>query len=70
MKKDEVIAAPMIGGLVAVFAFFMLYSLAGLENIEGSFLDVNLGMFISLAGAIIVGSVIFGELLVDGLSKR
>ena len=70
MKKDEVIAAPIVGGLVAVFAFFMLYSLAGLNSIEGSLLGVNLGLFISLAGGIIVGSIIFGELLVDALSKR
>ena len=70
MKKDEVIAAPIVGGLVAVFTFFILYSLAGLDSIKGSLMGVSLGMFISLAGGIVVGSVIFGELLVDALSKK
>ncbi|MBN2517676.1 MAG: hypothetical protein JXB14_02425 [Candidatus Altiarchaeota archaeon] len=70
MKRDEVIAAPIVGGLVGIFAFFMLYSLAGLDQIKGDFLGVDLGLFISVAAAIIAAAVLFGELLVDALSKK
>ncbi len=62
-KRDDLIAAPLVGGVVGVFTFFVLYSLAGLRGMGGDIAGIDPGLFISLAMAVVVGAVVFGELL-------
>jgi hypothetical protein len=70
MKRDDIIAAPIIGGVVAVLTFFILYSLVDLRSMGGDIAGVGMGLFISLVMAVIVGAVLFGELLAQALEKR
>lgn len=68
--RDNIIAAPLVGGLVGVLTFFMIYSLVGLKDMNGDFAGISLGLFISLAFAVVVGAVLFGELLADALEGK
>jgi len=68
-KRDNIIAAPLIGGVVGVLTFFLLYSLVGLKDMAGDILGMNLGFFLSLIMAVVVAAILFGELLADTLAK-
>lgn len=68
-RRDKIIAAPLVGGVVGVLTFFVLYSLAGLKDIGGGLMGLGLGLFISLVMAIVVAAVLFGELLAQALEK-
>jgi len=70
IKRDEIIAAPIVGGVVAVLTFFMLYSLVGMKDMGGDIAGIGLGLFISLAMAVVVGGVLFGELLAQALEGK
>ena len=69
IKRDDITAAPVVGGVIAVLSFFMLYFLAGLQDMGGDIAGIGLGLFISLVMAVIVGVVVFGELLARALEK-
>ncbi len=66
-NRDDIIAAPMVGGVVGVMAFFILYSLAGLKDMGGDIAGISLGLFISMAMAVVVAAALFGELLARAL---
>ena len=68
--RDDIIAAPLVGSLVAVLVFFMLYSLVGLKDMSGDFAGISLGLFLSLAFSAVVGAVLFGELLAQALERK
>jgi len=68
-KRDRIIAAPLIGGVVGVFTFFVLYSLVGLGKMSGDIMGLDLGLFISMMMAVVVAAVLFGELLAQALEK-
>jgi len=68
-RRDDIIAAPVVGGVIAVLTFFMMYSLAGLQDMGGDIAGISLGLFISLVMAVIVGAVVFGELMARALEK-
>ncbi len=70
VKRDDIIAAPIVAGVVGVLAFFVLYSLAGLKEMGGDVAGIDLGLFISLIMAAVVGAVLFGELLARALEGK
>jgi hypothetical protein len=69
-RRDDIIAAPLVGALVAVLVFFMLYSLVGLKDMGGDFAGISLGVFLSLAFSAVVGAALFGELLAQALEQK
>lgn len=62
-KRNKIVAAPLVAGVVGVFAFLMLYGIAGLEDMESSIGGISMGLFISAVFAVVIYSVLFGELL-------
>lgn len=67
IKRDDLIAAPIVGGVVGVLVFFLLYFLVGLRDMGGDIAGIGLGLFISMAFAVVVGAALFGELLARAL---
>jgi hypothetical protein len=70
LKRDDLIKAPIVGAVVAVFTFFVLYSIVGLSDMSGDVAGIDMGLFISLVMAAIVGAVLFGELLAQALEAK
>jgi hypothetical protein len=70
IKRDDIIAAPIVAVVVAIFVFFVLFSLVGLEGMAGDIAGIEFGLFISLMMAGIAGAVIFGELLAQALEGK
>lgn len=70
VRRDDIIAAPLIGGVVGVFAFFMLYNLAGLGSFSGSVAGFSMGLLVSLLFAAAAGAIVFGELLAQALENK
>ena len=70
VKRNDLIAAPIIAGVVGVFTFFILFSLAGFGDMTGDIAGLNLGLFISLVMAVIVGAVLFGQLMSNALGAK
>jgi hypothetical protein len=70
IKRNDLIAAPIVAGVVGVFTFFILFSLAGFGNMPGSVAGLDLGFFISIVMAVIVAAVLFGELLSRTLNAK
>jgi hypothetical protein len=70
IKRDDIVAAPIVGGVVAVFAFFVLYQLAGLGQMEGDIAGIDIGLFISLVLGVVAGAAVFGELLAKAITGK
>jgi hypothetical protein len=70
VKRDNVIAAPIVGAVIAVLVFFVLFSLVGLSDMGGEILGIGMGLFISLMMAAVAGAAIFGELLAQALEGK
>jgi len=70
IKRDSVVAAPIIGGVAGVFSFFVLHSLAGLGAMDGDIAGMPLGLMVSLLLGVIVAAVVFGELLAQALEGK
>ena len=70
VKRDNIVTAPIVAGVVAVFSFFVLYDLAGMKDMGGDLAGIQLGLFISLVMAVVVGAVLFGELLAKALEGK
>ncbi len=68
-RRGDIVAAPVIGGVVAVMAFFILYSMAGFQNMGGDIAGIGFGLFLSLVMAVIAGAVVFGELMARALES-
>jgi hypothetical protein len=70
IKRDDIIAAPLVAGVVGVFAFFVLYYLVGLRDMVGDIAGIDLGIFISLIMGVVVAAILFGELLANALESK
>jgi|GEM_PF-2127841 len=70
VERDSIIAAPLVGAVVGVLTFFVLYSLAGLGDMAGDIAGMPLGLLISLLMGAIVAAAIFGELLAQALEGK
>jgi hypothetical protein len=68
--RDNIIAAPVVGALVAALTFFIMYSLVGLKDMGGDFAGIDMGLFLSIAFSGVVGAVLFGELLAQALEGK
>ena len=65
--RDEIIKASMVGGVAAVFTYFVLTSIINIESIVGDIAGLDIGQYIGLFMAAIVGAAVFGDLLSDAL---
>ncbi len=70
IKRDSVIEAPLVSGVVGVFVFFLLYFVVNLREMNGDLLGINMGFFISLMMAVVVAAILFGELLAEALEGK
>lgn len=68
MKRDDVIAAPIVAGVVGAFTFFILSSV--LAGMSGEILGMRISKFIAIFGSVIVAAALFGELLAGALEKK
>ena len=69
-KRNKIRSAPIVGGVVGAFTFFMLYGLAGLSKMGSDVAGIPMGLLISGIFAVVVGSVLFGELLANALEGK
>lgn len=69
-KRDEIIAAPLIGGVVGVMSYFILYYLAGLKDVTGDVGGMPFGDLISVVMAVVIAAILFGELLANAIEKK
>jgi hypothetical protein len=70
IKRDSVIEAPLVSGVVGVFVFFLLYFVVNLREMNGDLIGINMGFFISLMMAVVVAAILFGELLAEALEGK
>ncbi len=67
--RNHIISASVVSGVALVLSFFLLYYLADFGNMGGSIGTIPLGLVISMLMAVLVGAVLFGELLSEVISK-
>jgi len=70
IKRESVMTAPLVGGVIGIFTFFILYYLADLRNMAGDILGLQMGLFLSLVLSVVVAAILFGELLADALEGK
>lgn len=70
MDRNKVVSAPIVSGVVGVFAFLVLYKIVGLDKSGSEIAGIPIGLFISAFFAVIVASALFGELLAKALEDK
>lgn len=69
-KRNKIVAAPLVSGVIGAFSFFMLYGMAGLREMQSTLGGVSMGMFVSAIFSVVIASVLFGELLARALESK
>jgi len=69
-KKDSVIAAPIVGGILAVLTYLVFYEFTGFSSMGGSVLGLGIGRLISLLAGVVIGGAVFGQLLADAFNIK
>lgn len=69
-RRNKIVAAPIVSGVVGVFTFFMLYGMAGLSEMKSTIAGLPFGLFVSAIFAVIVASALFGELLARAIEGK
>jgi len=69
MNRNDVIAAPVIAGVVGLMTLLVFRSVISTGLSDEFVLGISIGTFISMMAAVIISAALFGELLANALES-